>query len=496
MTNWDVGIVRAEVYLPRFRMTPGTIGWNRATQRVVANYDEDAQTMAVTAARACLAGLWGRERDRVDALFAASTTFPQMEKSAAAFIALASDLQHDVFTADVTSTLRAGTLALGMAADRVAAGRSGRALVVASDLRIVEPESEAEAWCGDAAAALLIGRDDAIAVIRRSAHVADELYGLWRGEGERWVRSWEERFVAEEGLLRAVAMAAAELREGGFDPAEADRVVIAAPDHRRHRDAARVLGVPRERLADPLFGLLGNTGASFALIQLIAALESAAPGERILVVNWGDGADAWLFEATERIRDWQANRVPLRRRLETGLHVRSYNEYLKWRGLTAGAQPVRQASVSASALHREADEVLRLHGTRCADCGAVSYPPQRGCPECRSFAEPASVPLADERGEVFTYAMDYITPGVDVPLVLTVVDLANGARLVLFMTDRDVDEVRIGLPVDLRLRLSHAAGSMRSYYWKAVPAADHGPTSEAAPAAASADGKRPLPAPG
>jgi len=494
MSERNVGIVRAEVYLPRFRMTAGTIGWNRATQRVVANYDEDAQTMAVAAARACLAGWWGDDRDRVDALFAASTTFPQMEKSAAAFIAVASDLRQDAFTADVTSSLRAGTVALGMAADRVAAGHSDCALVVASDLRLVEPESEAEAWCGDAAAAVLVGTGDAIAVIRGSAHVADELYGLWRGEGERWVRSWEERFVAEEGFLRAVRRVADELRERGFDPADADRVVIAAPDPRRHRDAARVLGVPRERLVDPFFGLLGNTGTSFVLVQLVAALENAEPGQRILVVNWGDGADAWLLQVTEEIRAWQVGRVPIRRRLEDGLVVRSYNEYLKWRGLAAGGQPVRQGSVSASALHRETDEVLRLRGTRCPDCGAGRYPPQRGWPECRSFAQPTSVPLADERGEVFTYAMDYITPGVDVPLVLTVVDLANGARLVLFMTDRDIEEVRIGMPVDLRLRLSHTAGSMRSYYWKAVPARG-APGGDATPRVA-ADGRKPVSAGG
>jgi hydroxymethylglutaryl-CoA synthase len=470
MITSDVGIVRAEVYLPRYRLTAATIGWNRATQRVVANYDEDAQTMAVAAARSCLAGLWGEERARTEALFLASTTLPQMEKSAAAFVAVASDLRQDLFVADVTTSLRAGTVALGMAADRVAAGRADRALVVASDLRLVEPESEAEAWTGDAAAAVLVGRGDVIARFVASAHVADELYGLWRGEGERWVRSWEERFVAEEGFLRALEAVAAELRDQGFDPASCDRVIIAAPDPRRHRDAVRTLGIPRERVHEPAFGLLGNCGTGFALVQLVDALEQAEPGERVLVANWGDGADAWVFETTERLRTWQASRPrTIRDRLAGGLQVGSYAEYLKWRGLYAGATPVRQGGVSASALHREVDEVLRLHGTRCRACGAVSYPPQRGCPECRSFDEPESVPLADERGRVFTYAMDYITPGVDVPLVLAVVDLENGARLVLFMTDRDLGEVRIDMPVELRLRLSHVAGSMRSYYWKAVP---------------------------
>ena len=40
---------------------------------------------------------------------------------------------------------------------------------------------------------------------------------------------------------------------------------------------------------------------SFPLVQLAAALETARPGERLLVAGYGDGAAALALSVTERI---------------------------------------------------------------------------------------------------------------------------------------------------------------------------------------------------
>src|SRR5262249_26030644 len=72
---------------------------------------------------------------RRDAVFFATTTSPWAEKQGAATIAAVLDLPAAVRTADITSTLRAGTSALLAALDAVAAG-ARRVLVAAADCRM------------------------------------------------------------------------------------------------------------------------------------------------------------------------------------------------------------------------------------------------------------------------------------------------------------------------------------------------------------------------
>ena len=124
-----------------------------APRRAVADYDEDAVTMAVTAAVDCLTGI---ARESVDAVYFASTTYPLREKQGAALIAKALDLRRDVLTQDHAGSLRAGTAALESALHAVAAGALRSVLVVASDCRLGAPRGALEAKLGDGAVALLV----------------------------------------------------------------------------------------------------------------------------------------------------------------------------------------------------------------------------------------------------------------------------------------------------------------------------------------------------
>src|SRR5262245_62888886 len=143
------------------RMPRAAIGGGRPRPggpgKAVANWAEDAVTMGVAAAIDCLRGI---DRDGVDAVVFASTSYPFKEKQAAAIVAKALDLRRDVYTSDVGDTLRAGTNALRAAADAVKAGSARRVLVVASDVRMAAPRTALEANIGDGAAAFLIGTED------------------------------------------------------------------------------------------------------------------------------------------------------------------------------------------------------------------------------------------------------------------------------------------------------------------------------------------------
>jgi len=118
---------------------------------------------------------------------------------------------------------------------------------------------------------------------------------------------------------------------------------------------------------------------------------------------------------------------------------------------------------------RESNKNLRLYAGRCNACGYVQYPPQRVCVNCQAADDYSFVRLSDRPGEIFTYSMDYIAGAVDTPLVVSVVDFQGGGRMICMMTDRELDEVCVGMPVEMSFRKLRVVNGIHNYYWKAVP---------------------------
>ena len=83
--------------------------------------------------------------------------------------------------------------------DTVEAGQAKNILVVASDSRLAAPQSRNEQRFGDGAAAMIVGSSDIIAEIEGSYCLSNEFVGEWRAAGDRFVHSWEDRFVLEMG---------------------------------------------------------------------------------------------------------------------------------------------------------------------------------------------------------------------------------------------------------------------------------------------------------
>jgi len=53
--------------------------------------------------------------------------------------------------------------------------------------------------------------------------------------------------------------------------------------------------------------------------------------------------------------------------------------------------------------------------------------------------------------------MDYLNPGADSPLVVTAINFDSGGRAMLMLTDREIDEVRCELPVEVSFRKLRAS---------------------------------------
>ncbi len=467
------GIQSFGAYVPPTRLPLAALGGRPAKEggpeRAVAWNDEDAVTMAVGAAASCLRGF---ERDSVDALLFASTTYPFREKQGAALVARALDLRRDVRTADLSGSLRAGLDALRAGADAVAAGSARRVLVVASDARLGAPGSGLERSGGDGAAAFLLGARDAVATLEAFHGVSEELVDVWRGEGDRFVHSWEERFVLQEGYHPRIEETVRGLLERtGAAAADFAHVALYAPDERAHAGAARALRLDPAQLVDPHFGRLGNTGCAFAPLLLAAALERARPGERVLVAGYGDGAEACALQVTEGIEKLEPRRG-LAWHLARRRPVKSYDRYLKARNLeateyAAAADP----GLSATIHFRERDEDLSFRGQRCRRCRAVQFPNQRVCESCFAKDDFEPVRLSDQVGRVVTYTFDFFFPTPEPPTVVTVIEVL-GARIHLQLVNVAPEQVRIGLPVEFEFRRIHQVGGRPNYYWKGTPAAE------------------------
>lgn len=464
------GIISYGAYVPYLRLPLATIGGGRAREggpeKAVASWDEDALTMSVAAATECLRGL---DRRTVDGVLFASTSYPFKEKQGAAIVAKALDLRRDVLTSDIGGSLRAGTNALRAAVDSVKAGSAGRVLVVVGDTRMAAPRSPLEANLGDAAAAFLVGAEGA-ATLTASHSVTDEIIDVWRTDGDPFVHAWEDRFIVDHGYRASVREAVAGLlAKTGSKPSDFARLVLYGPDARSHGALARELKFdPTKQVQEPLFGAVGNAGAAFAPLLLAAALEEAKPGDRLLLVSYGDGADAFALEVTpeiEKRRDRRGVRWHLARRAE----LPSYDLYLRFRQLLATEHDRRAgAGLSATKHFRDRDYEVSLLAQRCRKCGQTQYPHQRVCFKCYAKDSFDQVRLSDKIGTLKSFTFDNFAGSPMPPLVATVTDV-EGARLYLQMTDTSLKEVKLDLPVELVFRKIHDAGGTPNYYWKCTP---------------------------
>jgi 3-hydroxy-3-methylglutaryl CoA synthase len=468
------GITSFGAYIPFYRLTHKEIAraWGGRAgegERAVANADEDSITMAVEAVRDLLGNSEGRE---VDGLIFATTTSPYSEKQVSAMIATVADLRHDVRTADYSGSLRSATTAILAALDSVKAGSASNVIVTAADTRLAPPKSASERVFGDAASALQLGGDKVIAQLIASHSTTDEMTDVWRRSGDQFVSGWEERFSVTQGYQRVVRQAVNELFErSAIGPSEISKAIFYAPDQGSLGAVAKSLGLKAEQIPDHLFSSVGNTGTAMPLLVLSSVLETASAGEKLLVVGYGSGCDALLFEVTDEIENSKKSaRRGVKGHLASKTYLDSYERYAKFRELidTEGAR--RQApSASAPVTWRRSDDIYKLHGYRCLNCGKIQYPQQRVCISCQSKDSFESVRLADKRASLFTFTVDFLNADPDPPSVMSVVDFEGGGRAYLMMTDRNPAEVKIEQEVEMTFRRMYEAEGFVNYYWKCRP---------------------------
>ncbi len=471
------GIIAYGAYIPLWRLSRDVIAgaWESAStggERSVANNDEDTITMATEAAIDCAAD---SERQNVDGLYFASATSPYKEKECSTLVAMAADLRPDIITADFGNSLRAGTEAFRAALDAVVSGSATQVLVTASDCRIGHPRSNYEQTFGDAAAALLISSTTKPAVVVEGSHsVSSELYDVWRLDKDLYVQSWEDRFIMEHGYTENMERAISGLlRKKALSVKDIAKAVLYAPNPRAQQGLARRLGFDvQTQLQDLLMSNVGITGCAHALLMLVAALEDAKAGDRILVASYGSGCDAFLLSVTEELERVKDNRRGVKGYLNSRRPLSSYTRYLSYRGLLEPqpGEPFRLFP-AATTSWRERDWAIRMHGSRCNNCGTVTFPIERICYDCRTKDNFEEVRLSDRKAKVFTFTLDNLAGRSDDPTIPQIgvqFDYEN-TRSYFLMTDCDPGEVKTDMPVEMTFRRLYEGAGMYNYFWKCRP---------------------------
>ena len=95
----------------------------------------------------------------------------------------------------------------------------------------------------------------------------------------------------------------------------------------------------------------------------------------------------------------------------------------------------------------------RLIGVECEDCGWKSFPQRQICPQCKSMeVHPHEF---KPEGKVYSHTVIYDAPAgyeKSIPYAAALVQLDEGPLVTAQLTDVNVDDVRIGMPVEMVTR--------------------------------------------
>lgn len=483
MLSTELGITTFGAYIPQLRVNREEISafhaWSNPSlaslarsERSVCGYDEDAVTMAVEAARDCF---HGADPSAIGALYFGSTTAPFADRLNAGIIAGALHLSETIRAQDTTGSLRAGTSAL-LAAFDAAGGRRATALCIAADRRATPAGTAQELMTGHGAAAVLVGPRPGVARLLGSASLTVDFVDHFRAVGSEFDYHWEERWVREEGYHKLVPQLVAEaLADARVEAGAIDHFCLPVPLVRVHKEVAKSAGLAEESIHDTLFAGCGDTGAAHPLLMLVHALETAAPGEKILVVGFGQGGDALVLEVTEAIvayrergtgvAKWLGRRTPL-----------PYPRYLALHGLLKIDRGMRAESdkpTAQTAAFRHRDLLLGLIGGRCTACDTRQIPRSSICvnPECRAIDSQVPDSFAESSGKVASWTADNLTYTPDPPAYYGMIDFDGGGRLMMDFANVGGQDIEVGRPMRMVFRVKDhdAQRGFTRYFWKAAP---------------------------
>lgn len=469
------GILSYGAYVPPIRLQRSAIaaavGWAipgvrglAAGERAVANWDEDSITLAVEAGRDCLRGI----DTPVKRVQLASTTLPFTDRSNSGVVADALNLDRQMLTEDFAGSRRAASAALARMIEPAA-----NTLLIGSDCRETKPGSTQEMLYGHGAAALLLGEGEPIANIIAAASIHEDLIDQYRSADAEFDYALEERWVREEGWFKIVPDAVSQaLEQAGLKASDIHHVALQGSTAVA-RALSKRLEIDASAFVDSMQANCGDCGVGHPLLLLTRALDKAAAGERILVISFGQGADAIVLETTDKLSTVRAGRGA-EKYLEQGRPTDNYTYYLSLRnhiGLDFGLRAERDNRTAQSAFYRRRRDVTSMLGGRCRECGTLQFPSNAVCVKCGATDSQTAESLADLNGRVKSFTEDWLAYTPSPPYIYGNVEFDGGANVMCEFTDFKSGDVAVGDVVRLVFRIKDfdEKRHFRRYFWKPAP---------------------------
>lgn len=338
-----VGIVGYGAYVPRYRL-PGSevsrvwtngLSGSPVTEKAVAGPDEDVATMSIEAARNAVARA-GIDPRALRAVWIGSESHPYAVKPTSTIVAEAIGTSPNIQAADWEFACKAGTEAVQASIGMVGSGMGAYTLSIGMDTAQSRPGDALEYTAASGGAAFIIGAAEAAAAVYQGSYsFVTDTPDFWRRPDEAFP-SHGERFTGEPAYFNHTLSAASALMElMGTTAQDYTYAVFHQPNVKFPSRAAQMLGFNDEQIKVGLLsGEIGNVYSGSCMIGLTAILDTAQPGERILMVSYGSGAgsDAFDLVVTERINDIR-DRAPKTRDYISRRTPIDYATYARYRGL-------------------------------------------------------------------------------------------------------------------------------------------------------------------
>jgi hydroxymethylglutaryl-CoA synthase len=304
LANESVGIVGYGHYVPYLRVDMKIFAeqWGVSPQlerayrlngrnRVAVNAsDEDTVTLAVAAAERALRTL--SPPTNIAALLVGSESHPYAVKPTSIIVAEALGLAPDIFAADLEFACKGGSAAVLLSTAMVKAEMGTLALAIGADCPQSAPGSLLEASVGAGACAMVVGTAaQSIARIEAVASAGSDATDFWRRDGSQYP-SVVGKFSVDEGYMAHSQRVARALFEvTGTSASDYAYCVFHQPYVALPSALAKSLGFTPDQVKPGLIAArIGNTYSASCLLALCAVLETASPGDRILLASFGSGA--------------------------------------------------------------------------------------------------------------------------------------------------------------------------------------------------------------
>lgn len=314
-----VGIVSYGAYIPRSRIKPSQIAqtWGKESKEIekslgvyekaVASFDEDTITLSIEAAQRALK-TGNIDPKNINGITVGSESHPYAVKPSSTTVAEILRMGNDYLAADLEFACKAGTAGIQLLSGLVSQNKAKLVLAIGSDVAQSKPSDVLEYTASSASAAYILGKSDTIANILDFTSFSSDTPDFWRKDTEKFP-SHAGRFTGSPAYFAHVMGASNQmLKKVKMTAQNFNYVIFHMPNAKFPKEVAKKLGfTPKQLEAGFIVEYIGNPYSASSMLGLAATLDIAKKGDKIFMCSYGSGAgsDAFVFEVTEKIKDFQ-----------------------------------------------------------------------------------------------------------------------------------------------------------------------------------------------